>query len=58
VANGLLMNHWDMVAVDGSATRATLNASMLTVTLPPGGYLVLKPEASPGGGYSAYKRVP
>jgi hypothetical protein len=30
---------------------------MLNITLPPGGFVVLKPEASPGGGYSAYKRV-
>jgi len=56
VANSKLMNHWDLVALDGSA-RVQVEAALLSVTLPPGGFLVLQPEASPGGGYSAYKRV-
>jgi glycosidase len=56
IANSKLMNNWDLVALDGSA-RLKMMAGMLNVTLPPGGYLVLKPEPSPGGGYSAYKRV-
>jgi cyclomaltodextrinase / maltogenic alpha-amylase / neopullulanase len=56
IANSKLMNNWDLVALDGS-TRLKMMSGMLNVTLPPGGYLVLKPEPSPGGGYSAYKRV-
>lgn len=56
VGNSKLMNNWDMVSPDG-AVRVKIMTSMLNVTLPPGGFLVLKPEASPGGGYSAYKRV-
>ena len=56
VGNSKLMNNWDMVGLD-STVRVKIMAGMLTVTLPAGGYLVLKPEASPGGGYSAYKRV-
>ena len=56
IANSKLMNNWDLVALDGSA-RLKMMSGMLDVTLPPGGYLVLKPEPSPGGGYSAYKRV-
>jgi hypothetical protein len=51
------MNTWDMVdALDGK-TRAKIMTSMLSVTLPAHGVLVLTPELSPGGGYSAYKRV-
>jgi cyclomaltodextrinase / maltogenic alpha-amylase / neopullulanase len=56
VANSKLMNNWDMVSLDG-AVRLKIMTGMLNVTLPAGGFLVLKPEASPGGGYSAYKRV-
>jgi glycosidase len=55
-ANSKLMNNWHLVSLDGS-TRVKIGAGLLTVTLPPHGTLVLKPEASPGGGYSAYKRV-
>ena len=56
VGNSKLMNNWDMVSLDGS-TRVKIMTGMFNITLPPGGFLVLKPEASPGGGYSAYKRV-
>jgi glycosidase len=57
VGNSKLMNTWDMVdALDGK-TRAKIMTSMLSVTLPAHGVLVLTPELSPGGGYSAYKRV-
>lgn len=56
VGNSKLMNNWDMVTPDGS-TRVKIMTGMFNITLPPGGFLVLKPEASPGGGYSAYKRV-
>jgi glycosidase len=55
--NSRLMNGWDMVSLDG-ATRVKIDAGLLHLSLPPQGWLVLKPEASPGGGYSAYKRVP
>jgi cyclomaltodextrinase / maltogenic alpha-amylase / neopullulanase len=56
VGNSKLMNNWDLVTLDGSV-RVKIMTGMLNITLPPGGFLVLKPEASPGGGYSAYKRV-
>ncbi len=57
VGNSKLMNNWDMVdALDGK-TRVKIMASMLKVTVPAHGVLVLSPELSPGGGYSAYKRV-
>lgn len=56
VGNSKLMNNWHMVSPDGSA-RVKIVTGLLDVTLPPGGVLVLKPEPSPGGGYSAYKRV-
>lgn len=56
VGNSKLMNNWHMVSLDG-AVRVKIMASMLEVTLPPGGFMVLRPEPSPGGGYSAYKRV-
>ena len=56
VGNSKLMNNWDLVTLDGSV-RVKIMTDMLNLTLPPGGLRVLKPEASPGGGYSAYKRV-
>ncbi len=56
VGNSKLMNNWNLVSLDGQVKLPIL-VGFLHVTLPPGGYLVLKPEASPGGGYSAYKRV-
>ncbi|MEK8031581.1 alpha-amylase family glycosyl hydrolase [Ideonella sp. DXS29W] len=34
-----------------------VQAALLQVTLPPGGTLVLKPDVSPPGGYTNYKRV-
>lgn len=42
--------------MDGK-TRLKIMASLLEVTLPPHGFLVLVPELNLGGGYSAYKRV-
>lgn len=51
-----LMNNWMMVdQLSGAKTR--INAGLLELTLPANGVLVLVPELSPGGGYSAYKRV-
>lgn len=57
VANSNLMNNWDMVSLDGQ-TRVKISTGMLNLSVPAGATLLLKPEASPGGGYSAYKRVP
>ena len=57
VANSKLMNTFAMVDRLGSGTSLKMQASLLQVTLPAWGYLVLTPELSPGGGYSAYKRV-
>ncbi|MBL8520359.1 MAG: glycoside hydrolase family 13 protein [Betaproteobacteria bacterium] len=55
-ANSKLMNTWNLVdALTGTKVRIT--NGLLDVTLPPHGVLVLAPELSPGGGYSAYKRV-
>ncbi len=56
VGNSKLMNNWNLVSLDGQV-KLPIQVGLLHVTLPPGGFLVLKPEASPGGGYSAYKRV-
>ena len=57
VANSKLMNTFAMVDRLGSGTSLKMQAALLHVTLPAGGYIVLTPELSPGGGYSAYKRV-
>ena len=57
VANSKLMNGCDLVDRLGGQARVTIRAGLLPLTLPPGGLLVLTPELSPGGGYSAYKRV-
>lgn len=57
VANSKLMNTFAMVDRLGSGVSLKMQTSLLQVTLPAGGYVVLTPELSPGGGYSAYKRV-
>ncbi len=60
VANSKLMNHWAMVdALSPAATptKVKIVTGLFEVTLPPKGVMVLVPEPSPGGGYSAYKRV-
>jgi hypothetical protein len=50
------MNVWMMVdQLSGEKVRIT--TGLLDLTLPPGRVMVLVPELSPGGGYSAYKRV-
>lgn len=56
VANSKLMNVWMMVdPLSGAKTRIT--NGLLELALAPGEFKVLVPELSPGGGYSAYKRV-
>lgn len=57
LANSKLMNVWDLVDRLDGKTRVKLSAGLLHVTLPAGAVLLLTPELSPGGGYSAYKRV-
>lgn len=57
LGNSKLMNNWDMVSLMGDQVRVKIMTGMLNVQLPAGGVLVLKPELSPGAGYSAYKRV-
>lgn len=57
VANSKLMNTMKMIDVLGSTPPQPMNASLLQITLPPQGFLVLVPEVAPPGGYSAYKRV-
>ena len=41
----------------GKGEAPRVNAALMQVTLPPGGVLVLKPDVSPPGGYTNYKRV-
>ncbi|WP_284614521.1 alpha-amylase family glycosyl hydrolase [Aquabacterium humicola] len=57
VANSKLMNTMKMLDVLGAVPPQPMNASLLQITLPPHGFLVLAPEVAPPGGYSAYKRV-
>ena len=63
VPNSKLMNDCKMITLLSSAlpqakqTQVQINTSLLTVTVPAGGFLVLKPEIKPAGGYSSYKRV-
>lgn len=61
VANSKLMNHWALVnqlaAPGAEPEKVKIVTGLLELSLPPHGVLVLVPEASPGGGYSAYKRV-
>ena len=56
-ANSSLMDTQALVDQLGGQPRQKLRSGLLDVTLPPGGFMVLTPELSPGGGYSAYKRV-
>ncbi|MFD2365237.1 alpha-amylase family glycosyl hydrolase [Pseudoduganella sp. GCM10020061] len=56
LGNSKLMNNWMMVdALTGA--KIQLVSGLLDVKLPAHTVLVLVPELSPGGGYSAYKRV-
>jgi len=56
-ANSKLMDTQALVDQLGGQPSQRLRTGLLDVTLPPGGFMVLTPELSPGGGYSAYKRV-
>jgi glycosidase len=56
LGNSKLMNVWVMVD-SFTGAKVQIAAGLLNVTLPAHDVLVLKPELSPGGGYSAYKRV-
>jgi glycosidase len=56
LANSKMMNVWMMIdALDGS--KVQINSALLHLKMPPRSVKVLRPELSPGGGYSAYKRV-
>jgi glycosidase len=58
VANSKLMNGSPMVdALDAAAKPVRINSSLLTVSVPAGGYMVLKPDTKGAGGYTPYKRV-
>lgn len=58
LANSKLMNGGAVIDALGSATKPIfVNSGLLTVTVPSGGYLLLKPDVKGAGGYSAYKPV-
>lgn len=58
IANSKLMNGSLMVdLLDAKAPPLRVLASMVTVTVPAGGYRVLAPDVRPTGGYSVFKRV-
>ncbi|MBI5258435.1 MAG: glycoside hydrolase family 13 protein [Burkholderiales bacterium] len=58
VANSKLMNTMKLRnLLEPARPPLPIMSSLLEVTLPPGGLLVLQPEITPPGGYSAYKRV-
>jgi hypothetical protein len=52
------MNGGAMIDVFGNAAKPIfVNSSLLTVTVPSGGYVILKPDVKSSGGYTPYKRV-
>ncbi len=58
LANSKLMNGGAMIHLLGTSTKPiNMSASLLTLTVPSGGYLVIKPDVKGAGGYTAYKRV-
>jgi glycosidase len=58
LANSKLMNGGAMIDIFGTATKPVfMNASLLTVSIPSGGYVILKPDVKGSGGYTPYKRV-
>jgi glycosidase len=57
VANSKLMNVWMMVDALNGRDKQRITSGLLELVMPPKSVKVLVPEASPGGGYSAYKRV-
>lgn len=57
-ANSKLMNPFTMTdLVEAGSEPVRIACGLLTVTIPPNGFLVLTPETNPVGGYSSYKRV-
>jgi glycosidase len=58
LANSKLMNGGAMIDLLNTTGRPIyMNASLLTVTVPGGGYLLMKPDVEGAGGYTPYKRV-
>jgi glycosidase len=58
IANSKLMNGSSLVdLLNPRAKPLRVLASMVTVSLPPGGYRVVAPDVSLTGGYSVFKRV-
>lgn len=58
-ANSNLMNTFGLVdLLPTTAPRVKMTNGLIDVTVPAHGVRVLTPQLSPGGGYSAYKRVP
>jgi len=63
VANSKLMDGSRLVnlladkADPATPADVRLHAALIDVTLPPHGFVVLKPDVAPPGGYSNYKRV-
>lgn len=57
VANSKLMNVWMMVDALNGGEKQRITTGLLELVMPPKSVKVLVPEPSPGGGYSAYKRV-
>jgi glycosidase len=58
VANSRLMNGTAMLPLLGGGPPVVINAALLEVAVPAGGFLVLAPDVAPSGGYTPYKRVP
>jgi len=57
--NSRLMNPFRLMDLLGTAPGPmNVSCGLITVTLPPKGFVVLQPEVQPAGGYSSYKRVP
>jgi len=57
--NSRLMNPFRLLDLLGTAPGPmNVSCGLITVTLPPKGFVVLQPEVQPAGGYSSYKRVP
>jgi glycosidase len=59
LTNSKLMDDTRMINLLGNQVGADLRiqSSLLNAVVPPRGFLVLKPEINPPGGYSKYKRV-
>lgn len=58
VANSKFMSGGELRdLLNPSAKPVRINAALLNVTVPAGGYMVLKPDVKPDSGYTRYKRV-